>query len=116
MHEGDRLARRTASDRFWRGWRRSGRRLLLGEVGSVWIVPLAAGAAYAPIPGLRTLSSASDAGQFLQVLWQVEAAALALSLAIVIFAFQAVYATRLRGSLRQFAEETGLFPIFCEQR
>jgi hypothetical protein len=46
------------------------------------------------------------------VLWQVEAAAFALSLAIVIFAFQAIYATRLRGSLRQFAEETYLFPIF----
>jgi hypothetical protein len=85
---------------------------MLGQVGSVWVVVVGLAVAFAPLPGLRTLNSVTDARQFLQTLWQVEAAALALSLAIVIFAFQAIYATRLRGSLRQFAEETGLFPIF----
>ena len=77
------------------------------------MVAVAFGGAYLPLRGgVAALESESDSRQFLEALWQVEAAALALSLAIVIFAFQAVYTVRLRGSLHQFAEDTLLFPIF----
>jgi hypothetical protein len=49
---------------------------------------------------------------FIGILWQVQGAALGLSLAVVLFVFQSVHGNRLGGSLRDFAEETWLFPIF----
>jgi len=45
-------------------------------------------------------------------LWQVQAAALALSLAVVIFVFEAVYSARPRPSIRDLAEGVGLPAIF----
>jgi len=50
-------------------------------------------------------------GSFLTALWQVEGAAVGLSLAVVLFAFQAVYGRRRAATLSEFAEETWLFPI-----
>ena len=43
---------------------------------------------------LNPLDDEKKATSILQILWQVEAAALALSLAVVIFILQAVYSTR----------------------
>ncbi len=54
----------------------------------------------------------STSSTFIEVLWQVQGAALGLSLAVVLFVFQSVHGNRLGGSLRDFAEETWLFPIF----
>jgi hypothetical protein len=61
------------------------------------------------LPPLRDAASAED---YLQVLWQVQAAALALSLAVVIFIFEAVYSARPRPSLRGLAERIRLPAIF----
>jgi hypothetical protein len=78
-----------------------------------WLLLLASGVLWLPVPwGFRRFEDPSRAESFLQALWQVQGATLAIALAVVIFVFQAVYASRLSGSLRQFAEETGLFPIF----
>jgi len=62
--------------------------------------------------GFSVLGKRSDPSVFLESLWQVQATALGLSLAVVLFVFQSVYGNRLGGSLRDFAEETWLFPIF----
>lgn len=55
--------------------------------------------------------SATESRAFLQVLWQVEAATVALTITIVLFVFQ-VFSSRTASSVHDFAEETGLFPIF----
>jgi hypothetical protein len=61
-----------------------------------------------PIPyGLPT----NKKDEFLQTLWQVQSAALGLTITIVLFVFT-VFSSRSRGSVHEFAEETGLFPIF----
>lgn len=57
--------------------------------------------------GFDALSTRQEAEAFLGTLWQVEAAALALSLAVVLFLFQAV-ATSHSGDLREFAEDSHL--------
>ena len=65
------------------------------------------------ISGFGLFSNAAAApSNFIEVLWQVQGAALGLSLAVVLFVFQSVHGNRLGGSLRDFAEETWLFPIF----
>jgi hypothetical protein len=89
------------------------RLLFLGEIASLFTLgALSLGVAFLPWGvSLRPLRDEETARTYLQVLWQVEAAMLALSLAVIIFVFQAVYASRLRGSLRSFAEAVGLFPI-----
>ena len=51
-----------------------------------------------PDPGFGPFTSTTDAGNFLRTLWQVDAAALALSLTIIVFAVQAY---RCQGS-REF--------------
>ena len=60
----------------------------------------------------RFTGPSADASSFIEVLWQVQGAALGLSLAVVLFVFQSVHGSRLGGSLHDFAEETWLFPIF----
>lgn len=62
--------------------------------------------------GVLTHDAAGTSSSFIGVLWQVQGAALGLSLAVVLFVFQSVHGNRLGGSLRDFAEETWLFPIF----
>lgn len=54
----------------------------------------------------------TEAAEFLRTLWQVEASVLALSIAVIIFAFQAVSASRHNIKLYEFAEDVHLFPIF----
>src|SRR5205823_1466119 len=52
---------------------------------------------------LRSLSSETRAVRFLEAAWQVQGAALGLSLAVVLFVFQSAYGSRLGGRLREFA-------------
>jgi hypothetical protein len=76
------------------------------------IVP-SLGVAFLPIgDGLSPLDTEKEATPILQTLWQVEAAALALSLAVVIFILEAVYSTRPRPSLRGLTEWIRVPAIF----
>ena len=76
------------------------------------VVP-AIGVAFLPIGlSLNPLEGDEKATAILQTLWQVEAAALALSLAVVIFILQAVYSTQPRPPLRGLAEGIGLPAFF----
>jgi hypothetical protein len=73
----------------------------------------AIGAAFVPTGlSLNPLKGEKEATAILEILWQVEAAALALSLAVVIFILQAVHSTRHRPSLRALAEGIALPAIF----
>jgi hypothetical protein len=102
--------------RVERAWRRSQRwawklfhdRLwcLLLPVAAVLIAFVPAGVSLRPFRGLH------QAPNFLEVLWQVQAATLALSLAVVIFIFEAVYSARPRPSIRDLAEGVRLPAIF----
>jgi hypothetical protein len=101
-------------------WQRYGRGALSpawafakGELSFVPIVMGAIGGAFLPIHWqLDAFTMKDRATNFLQVLWQVEGGTLAIALTVVVFVFATVYSSRVGGSLRQFAEETGLFPIF----
>ncbi len=86
----------------------------MGDLSFAWIVPLSVAIAFLPIQtGFPVFGSADNARQFLSTMWQVEAATFGLSIAVVLFVFQAIYASAgLRGSLRSFAQATYLFPIF----
>jgi hypothetical protein len=83
------------------------------ELSFIWLAVIAALMLFQPwVAGFNVFSGRSDPTAFLETLWQVQGAALGLSLAVVLFVFQSVYGNRLGGSLRDFAEETWLFPIF----
>jgi hypothetical protein len=58
------------------------------------------------------LQAPDEAEEFLRTLWQVEASVLALSIAVIIFAFQAISSPESGLELYEFAEDTHLFPIF----
>jgi hypothetical protein len=100
----------------------------LGELGaalwrrmtsSFWPFLWIAGASIgllAAAPAHWTLSALrrDDAARgFLETLWQVDAAAIGLSVAIVLFAFELVWSTRYRGTLRRFAEEVWLVYVLA---
>jgi hypothetical protein len=61
---------------------------------------------------VNPLDDEKRATSILQILWQVEAAALALLLAVVIFILQAAYSPRPRPPLRGLAEAIRLPAIF----
>ncbi|HVU78845.1 MAG TPA: hypothetical protein VHC67_14800 [Gaiellaceae bacterium] len=86
------------------------------EFSFVWLAPLAFIGLVQPWiwqGGFSVFGHAEETSvDFIGILWQVQGAALGLSLAVVLFVFQSVYGNRLGGSLRDFAEETWLFPIF----
>ncbi len=68
---------------------------------------------WVPISGFSVFAHHDQrSANIIGTLWQVQGAALGLSLAVVLFVFQSVHGNRLGGSLRDFAEETWLFPIF----
>jgi hypothetical protein len=78
----------------------------------LWMIPLAiAGLAVIPyewsVPYLRDEVSARG---FLEVLWQVDAAALALSVAVVVVALE-VFSSGRSGSLQENIRQTALLPI-----
>src|SRR5215203_5063286 len=60
---------------------------------------------------LSLFNSPGDAAEFLRTLWQVEASVLALSITVIIFAFEAV-SSRHNIKLYEFAEDVHLFPVF----
>jgi hypothetical protein len=63
-------------------------------------------------PKLNLFSFEEDAEGFITALWQVQGAVLALSIAVIIFAFQTVPSSRYGIKLYEFAEDTRLFPVF----
>jgi|SRR5215203_754933 len=60
---------------------------------------------------LSLFNNPSDAAEFLRTLWQVEASVLALSITVIIFAFEAV-SSRHNIKLYEFAKDVHLFPVF----
>lgn len=105
----------------WKRRRRESLRVLSSlvrdEFSFTWLFLLAFGIPFLPIPWslgrfADPTAHPAKSESFLQALWQVEGVTLAMAIAVVVFVFQAVYASRLGGSLRQFAEDTGLFGIF----
>lgn len=82
--------------------------LWLGSVALIVLVQ-----PWLSLPGFSVFGHHDErSSNFIGTLWQVQGAALGLSLAVVLFVFQSVHGNRLGGSLRDFAEETWLFPIF----
>jgi hypothetical protein len=97
------LARRLLGAFFWKLTRDRAWLLIFPSIGI----------AFLPIGlSLSPLEHGKNAKSILQILWQVEAAALALSLALVIFILDAVHKTRRRPSLRVLADAIGLPAIF----
>lgn len=74
--------------------------LVIG-VGMLWMPSLVG---WAPI-------GIDEPSDFISALWQVEAAALGLTVAVVIFAFQALASSRWRTDLREFARATLFVPV-----
>lgn len=86
--------------------------LVRDELSILWIALLAGLCLFQPwYDGFQVLSTSDESSALIGAMWQVQGAALGLSLAVVLFVFQSVF-NRLGGSLRDFAEETWLFPIF----
>lgn len=54
----------------------------------------------------------TEASEFLRTLWQVEASVLALSITVIVFAFQAVSISGYNIKLYEFAQDVHLFPVF----
>jgi hypothetical protein len=88
------------------------RQWLANETVAVALAAIAVFATFAPWPLPFDLPAglAADSRTFLGVLWQVVAATAALSIAVVLFVFQAVYAVRFRGTLHDFARDAWLYP------
>lgn len=88
-------------------------RLAHDELAFLWVFPLAFGVVFVRWhASFRPFEHTRRATAYLDAMWAVQGVTLTLSLTVVIFVFQAVYASRLGGSLRRFAEETGLFLMF----
>ncbi len=89
-------------------------RLLLAFLGRPLVVlaaSLAIGLGLLWVPtGLHfgTFAKASAARSFLSTLWQVEAGTIALTLTLILVAFEAIWRSRFRGSVRRFVEEVWL--------
>jgi hypothetical protein len=115
-----RSARRSAEDRNRAArcavWLRGHWQIATGPWSVIWPAVLAfAGVWFAPPHfAIGRLQTAKGASPFLTTVWQVEAVALALSAAVVIFGFQSFSASQHAqspGSLRAFAEDSGLFVV-----
>lgn len=90
-------------------WRAS-----IGMWALLWPAALAfSGAWFAwPSAGVPTLHGSTRGPQFLTSVWQIEAVALSLSVAVIIFGFQAFSGSRharSSGALLTFATDSGLF-------
>ena len=108
--EAEGLAR---GGRAWRRLRRWGWNVRHHRLWSLCLVVPAFLIAFIPWSvSLWPLRGLEEAPDLLEVLWQVQAAAVALSLAVVIFVFEAVYSAKPRPSIRDLAEGVGLPAIF----
>ncbi|MHB8059971.1 MAG: DUF2254 domain-containing protein [Gaiellaceae bacterium] len=114
--EKTRLATEPRYLRFRQRTARKTVELARDELSFVWLAAFAFGVLtqpWIPFHGFSVFNHTDAASSnFIGILWQVQGAALGLSLAVVLFVFQSVHGNRLGGSLRDFAEETWLFPIF----
>ena len=95
-------------------WPRIGWSLLKGPWGSPIPIAVAFAGVWVAPKGVfvRTLASNSAAQTYLTTIWQVEAVALALSVAVVIFGFQALSVSRhanVPGSVSAYTHDNGLF-------
>lgn len=113
--------RRLAQRRRWRALELSRRerlrertRRLVRGVGHPAVVlasSLAVGVGVLFIPvevGFGALADQASARDFLSTLWQVEGGTIALTLTLILVAFEAIWRGRFRGSVRRFADEVWL--------
>jgi hypothetical protein len=107
----DRYDRTTRTQLWTRRFRAAGGAALLDVRGALlFTLVIALIPPVLPV-GLGLPLGSQDAKTFLQVLWQVEGAIVALIITIVLFVFQ-VFSSRSASSVHEFAEETGFYPIF----
>lgn len=62
--------------------------------------------------GLVLFDSKPDAAEYIRTLWQVEGAVLALSITVIVFAFQAIGSSRYGASIYEFAQDTRIYLVF----
>jgi biotin carboxyl carrier protein len=84
--------------------------LLVGLAG-LWLVPTEV-RLWRWHRRLSLFERPTQAAEFVRTLWQVEASVVALSITVIIFAFQAVSTSRHNIKLYEFAEDVHLFPVF----
>jgi hypothetical protein len=80
----------------------------LGRTPVVLGVPATLGVAGLFLPNwfsIGAISRPSDGRSFLSTLWQVEGGTIALSLSLILVAFESIWRGRFRGSVRVFADE-----------
>jgi hypothetical protein len=85
----------------------------LGRAPVVLVAPPVVGIAGLFLPTCLTFSFAAidrpaEAKGFLTTLWQVEGGTIALSLSLILVAFETIWRGRFRGSVRRFADEVFL--------
>jgi hypothetical protein len=121
MHLRPQTLRRLARQRRWKALEltrrdqlRERRRIVeraLGHPAAVLgtSVVVGVGLLFLPI-GYRfgAFTTASGARGFLSTLWQVEGGTIALTLTLIVVAFEAIWRSRFRGSVRRFSEEVWL--------
>ena len=93
---------------------RERRRRLVQKVGHPAVVlagslVIGIGVLFIPINvGLSALTDRTSAREFLSTLWQVEGGTIALTLTLILVAFEVIWRGRFRGSVRRYAEEVWL--------
>jgi hypothetical protein len=109
-----RIARRSRLEALELPWRDRVRESLasaptrLGRAPLVLGAPAAVGIAALFLPewfSFDAITAPVDAKDFLSTLWQVEAGTVALSLSVILVAFETIWRRRFRGTVRGFADE-----------
>ncbi len=112
-----RLAERACRDELKLGWRERARETAaatptrLGRAPVVLVVPPAVAITLLFIPkpfSFEAFEDPVDAQTFLSTLWQVEAGTIALSLSVILVAFETIWRRRFRGTVRGFVDEVFL--------
>jgi hypothetical protein len=121
MHLRPQTVRRLARRRRWQALELSRRarlheraRQLIHTAGHPIVVlaaslGLGVGGLFLPVDsGFGALARDGAARDFLSTLWQVEGGTIALTLTLILVAFEAIWRGRFRGSVRRFADEVWL--------
>jgi hypothetical protein len=96
-------------ERLRERWRRFADRLGHPAVVLAGSLVIGIGVLFLPLHvGFGALADDASARDFLSTLWQVEGGTIALTLTLILVAFEAIWRGRFRGSVRRFAEEVGL--------